>query len=123
MGTTPKHTIMINQIEQKPIKFAEEKREVHDNAGLDTFATHIGSHSIIGSFSVLLAIAGSGIQYYADGTFDIFLVAFLLFLTVIMIVNIFILKGSAGLRVFLFRKVKTVVLIWIVDCKSVIITG
>ena len=80
MGTTPKHTIMINQTEQKPINFTEEKREVHDNSGLDTFAMHIGSHSIIGSLSVLLAMAGSGMQCCADGTFDVFLVAFFCFL-------------------------------------------
>ena len=59
-----------------------------ETEGFDRSATGIGSRSIVGSLAVLLILAGSCMQGYANGTVDAFFVALLLFIAGVLCPNL-----------------------------------
>lgn len=78
-----------------------EKQGDRDAAGLDTSDTSTGLRSIGGVLSVLLAVAGSGMQGYANGTIDAFFAAFLFHVIGISVVSLVFPSGRAEQRAFL----------------------
>lgn len=81
--------------------FTGEKRGDSDVAGLSRSAARVRPGSIVEPLSVLLVLAGSGMQGYANGTVDAFFVAILLLLAGVTAVIPVFLKGRAELRAFL----------------------
>lgn len=93
----------LDQIEPGRVLIAPtgEKQGDRDAAGLNRSATSTGLRSIVGSLSVLLAMAGSGMQGYANGTTDALFAAFLFNVVGISVVSLVFPRGRAELRAFL----------------------
>lgn len=68
---------------------------------VDTSVTSTGTRSIVSPLSVLLVMAGSFMQGYANGTVDAFFVAVFLFIAGVTVVSLVFPRGRAELRAFL----------------------
>lgn len=90
-----------DQTEPRPNDSPGEERGDRDATGLNRSATSSGLGSIGGSLSVLLAVAGSGMQGYANGTIDAFFVAFLFHIVGISVVSLLFPSGRAEQRAFM----------------------
>ncbi len=69
--------------------------------GLSISATSTGLGSLGGSLSMLLVLAGSGMQASANGTIDAFFVAFIFYIVGYLVVSLVFRKGRAEMRAFL----------------------
>ena len=100
-----------------------EKRGDRDAVGLSRSATSTGLRSIVGSLSVLLAMAGSGMQGYANGTIDALFAAFLFNVVGISVVSLVFPRGGAEQRAFILTYGVCVFVGGLVQCYSLATFG
>lgn len=78
-----------------------ETRQYQDDTEPNKSIRRSGSHSIAGPLSVLLAMVGSGLQGYANGTVDALFVVVLLLIAGFVAVSLLFPRGRAERRAFL----------------------
>ncbi|GAG86213.1 unnamed protein product, partial [marine sediment metagenome] len=113
--------VTINPTDSRPTGSTEATWQGADAAGLNRSATSTGLRSIVGSLSVLLAMAGSGMQGYANGTIDALFAAFLFHAVGISVVSLVFPRGRAELRAFLLTYGVCVFVGGLAQCYSLVV--
>ncbi len=111
----------INPAGSRPTDSTEATGQTTDATGLNRFGTGAELSSIGGSLSVLLAIVGSGMQGYANGTIDSFFAAFIFHIVGFLLVSLVFPRGRAELRAFLLTYGVCVFVGGLAQCYSLVV--